>query len=93
MVKKGRCCDNTPHHIHASGASWTEMKLRDMVRGGEVQREMQQIWLGFDWILHNSGQVHLGSSVHLNSDIIPEYKASEAWKAPLFVRWGGVLPR
>lgn len=38
----------------------------------------------------DSGQIHLGSSVHLNPDISPEYKTSHAWKAASSVpeiRW------
>lgn len=86
--QKGRCCDNTPHHIHASRAPWTEVKLRDMVREARCSRSDLAL---IEFCAH-SGQVHLGSSVHLNSDIIPEYKASEAWKSATVceMRWSSV---
>lgn len=72
--------DNTPHHIHASGAPWTEVKLRDMVREVRCSGRCSRSDLALIEFCADSGPVHLGSSVHLNSDIIPEYKASEARK-------------
>lgn len=39
---------------------------------------MEQIWLGLIEFCTDSGQIHLGSSVHLNPDITPEYKTSQA---------------
>lgn len=63
--------------IHADRSQRTEVKLRDIVRRVEGDgADLSLLWLNSA----HSGQIHLGSSVHLSADITPEYKTPGAWK-------------
>ena len=88
-----------PPSFTPTGAEWIEVKLKEIARGAEEEGAGADMVLALIEFCSDSGQIHLGSSVHLNPDITPEYKTSQAWQAASRVaeirwsslRWGSGL--
>lgn len=55
-----------------------EVKLRETVREESERADAGDMTVAVIEFCADSGHIHLGSSLHLNLDIEPEYTASEA---------------
>lgn len=102
MVRKDKClllwCCGNIHLIYHS-CQWSSVNWSEIKRNSKGERGRGR-WSRSDLALiefcTDTGHIHLGSSVHLNPDITPEYKTSEAWKPASSVseiRWSSFRHR